>query len=160
MACRWRSLRLCLFTVRFLEARSTSFRRLLVDTRPSTVFVVSLWCSSRSPRLCGLSVIGAWPSRAWGGFRFGSRVRAANLVFSPWFGGSGCSEALGAPGLRGLFSGAGACATGGGFPGRDFPPLSFSCFVIVCVCLDSLLCTYINLVIGSCPECVTDSLFQ
>jgi len=91
-------------------------------------------------------------------------VRAANLVFSPWFGGSGCSEALGASGLRGLFSGAGACgaraATGGGFPGRDFPPLSFSCFVLVCVYLDSLLCTFINLVIGSRPECVTDSLFQ
>jgi hypothetical protein len=54
-----------LFTVRFLEARSTSFRRLLVDMCLLAVFVVSLWCSSRSPRLCGLSVIGAWPSSAW-----------------------------------------------------------------------------------------------
>jgi hypothetical protein len=66
--------------------------------------------------------------------------------------------------VDGHVSGAGACgtraATGGGFPGRQFHPLSFSCFVIVLYFFGQFaLCVY-NLVIGSRPECVTDSLFM
>jgi hypothetical protein len=36
-----------------------SFCRLLLDTRPLALFVVSLWCFSRFSRSCSLSVVDA-----------------------------------------------------------------------------------------------------
>jgi hypothetical protein len=42
-----------------------SFCRILLDTHPSVLFAVSLWCFNRFSRPCGLSVVGAWSSCAW-----------------------------------------------------------------------------------------------
>jgi hypothetical protein len=52
------------FTVRFLEARSMSLRRLLLDTRPAVLLTFNFWCFSRFSQSCGLSVVNAWSSRA------------------------------------------------------------------------------------------------
>jgi hypothetical protein len=95
-----------------------------------------------------------------GGFRFGSRVRAANRIYSP------CMVVLVMIGgfwrfrVDGLVLWCQHVRHRRWLSRQTAPPLSFSCFVIVCVSLDSLFCTYINLVIGSRPECVTDSLFK
>jgi len=57
----------------------------------------------------------------------------------------------------------GACApratAGDGVFRRRFSVMIFCCWVVLCFS-DSLLCAYINLVIGCGPECVTNSLFM
>jgi hypothetical protein len=51
-------------TARFLKDKSMSLHYLLLDTRPAVLLAVSFWCFSRFSRSCGLSVVGAWSSRA------------------------------------------------------------------------------------------------
>lgn len=63
------------------------------------------------------------------------------------------------------FFGSNACGTratfGGGFPGRLLLFLSSPVlFCLCCVFFYSLLCAYINLVIGFHPECAIDSMFK
>jgi hypothetical protein len=151
MACRWRSLRLCCSLSDFGgqiykfspssggHAPVNCVRRQSLVLQPLSAVVQSL-----GDRCVAFTRLGWFSVRI---AREGCKPGFFAVVWWIWlFGGSWRFRAC--------------AATGGGFPGRDFPPLSFSCFVLVCVCLDNLLCTYINLVIGSRPECVTDSLFQ
>jgi hypothetical protein len=45
-------------------------------------------------------------------------------------------------------------------PADNFSVELFLCCLLFMFSLDSLLCAHINLVFGSHPECVTDSLFK
>jgi hypothetical protein len=154
MACRWRSLRLCCSLSDFW--------------RPDLqVFAVFWW--THALQLCSSLVSGA-PAALHGCAvsRWSARgLHAPRVVFGSdrawglqtWFFRRGLVDLV----VRRLLALQGwwACfLVAVAFPAESFLRWAFPVLFIVCVCLDSLLCTYINLVIGSRTECVTNSLFQ
>jgi hypothetical protein len=98
------------------------------------------------------------------GFRIGAARDGYNPGFLSWLVVLVVLRSFWRLSVDGFVSGGGACSaraiTGGGDSGRQLLCLSFSCVVCFYLPLDSLLCANINLVFGSRPECVTDSLFK
>jgi len=142
----------CLFTVRFFGGQIYKFSPSSGGHAPvSYVRLQSLVLQPLSTAVRSLGDRRVAFTRL-GGFRFGLRVRTANRFSSP------CMVVLVM--IRGFWRFRIDGLVLSWLSRQTAPSLSFSCFVIVCVSLDSLLCTYINLVIGSRPECVTDSLFK
>jgi len=147
MACRWRRSWFVFVHCQILEARFMSFRHLLLDMRPSALIAVSFWCSSCPPRLCGLSAVGAWSSRASVDFGLGLRVMATTWVFRHGWWFWWCSEAFSVWGLMGLFLAA-TCAAHAPSQAAAALADSFSvefflcCFVVLCFLWQFALCAY------------------